>query len=357
MQSLYVTKILVQNFRNLPYQIFNFNNGINLIYGSNGVGKTNLLESIYYAIYSKSFRKNVSFPQLLNINCGKDELLFQLVFNYKNKELSYSKKMTSSESIVRKDDSFIEHLHYLFISPSDSHSFYFTAEFRRDLINRLISMVDKEYKKNISKYNKILISKKNYIIQNQFKEIDIYLDVIDKQIAEISLSIKSRRDSFLNQLNEYLSQFFKEIFSMDHEISIKKNSSFDSFNSIDSFSSELKKNRELDFKAKRQVKGIHNDDYQILFDHMNSGDFCSLGQQKICYLSMIFSYVMLYHSHFNCNPILLIDDISGELDALRWKQLVFFLIKRDFQVIMTTANPGFFDFIKTLTAVNYITLT
>jgi len=54
---------------------------------------------------------------------------------------------------------------------------------------------------------------------------------------------------------------------------------------------------------------------------------------------------------------LLIDDISGELDALRWKQLVFFLIKRDFQVIMTTANPGFFDFIKTLTAVNYITLT
>ena len=103
----------------------------------------------------------------------------------------------------------------------------------------------------------------------------------------------------------------------------------------------LNKNRELDIISGRTSYGVHKDDYVLLFDGLNSFDYCSLGQQKMSFLSLIFAYIELFRYKFNSNPIVLIDDVSGELDKKRWGSLIEYLKSRQFQVFITTANENF----------------
>jgi DNA replication and repair protein RecF len=76
-------------------------------------------------------------------------------------------------------------------------------------------------------------------------------------------------------------------------------------------------------------------------DGLNSFEYSSLGQQKIAYLSLLFAYIELFRYKFNFYPVLLIDDVSGELDEVRWERLVDYLKMRNFQVFITTANENF----------------
>src|SRR5690606_34270057 len=76
-------------------------------------------------------------------------------------------------------------------------------------------------------------------------------------------------------------------------------------------------------------------------DGLNSYDYCSLGQQKMSYLSLLFAYIELFRYKYTSYPIVLIDDVSGELDRFRWQKLVEYLEKSEFQVLITTANEKF----------------
>ena len=87
--------------------------------------------------------------------------------------------------------------------------------------------------------------------------------------------------------------------------------------------------------------GIHKDDYLFEFDGVNAYDYCSLGQQKMSYLSLLFAYIELFRYKFTAYPIVLIDDVSGELDASRWARLIQYLKDAEFQVLITTANEKF----------------
>src|SRR5690606_24174314 len=83
------------------------------------------------------------------------------------------------------------------------------------------------------------------------------------------------------------------------------------------------------------------DDYLLLFDDFNAIEFCSLGQQKMSYLSLLFAYIELFRYKFKAFPLVLLDDLSGELDETRWKLLVQFLNRQEFQVLITSANEKF----------------
>jgi DNA replication and repair protein RecF len=87
--------------------------------------------------------------------------------------------------------------------------------------------------------------------------------------------------------------------------------------------------------------GIHRDDYVFHFDGFNSFEYCSLGQQKMSFLSLIFAYIELFRYKYTSYPIVLIDDVSGELDSRRWKNLITYLKDKKFQVMITTANENF----------------
>ncbi len=343
MNLLKIKKLQVTNFRNLENQIINFSTGINCIIGENGNGKTNLLEALYVLSTKKSFRKNTGFPQYLGIDGEKQEIIFSSVFHdNENKQIGLSAKIDSDSSLYYLDGQPIKKINNIkivFINPFDSYSFHNTPAFRRAWFDQHISLLSKNYKQSLAKYSKAL-KFRNTLLAKKPSDYKNQIIAIDKEIAKYSVLLTSGRYQFLEEMHQYCGHIFNEIFSESHDLSISLESKFAKLTEKGIFNL-LQERVERDEIMGRTTVGVHKDDYVLLFDGLNSFDYCSLGQQKMSYLSLLFAYIKLFRYKFNSFPIVLIDDVSGELDKYRWQNLVTYLEKSEFQVLITTANEKF----------------
>ncbi|MCT4642461.1 MAG: DNA replication and repair protein RecF [Bacteriovoracaceae bacterium] len=337
-------KLKLDNFRNLENSILEFSNTINCIFGENGNGKTNILEAIHFLVNKKSFRKNTSFPQLISIESEKPQILFSSLIKYKENQSTYSGTFMPDKSIWHLDNSPIKRkldIHTVFINPFDSYAFHTTPSFRRDWFDTHLSKLDKVYKSNLTKYNQslrfrnTLLNKKPADFKNQIKAIDL-------QLAKYSVEILNARKKFILELKDFCQNTFKSIFDESHDLEIKMDSKFLN-NSYEEILKCYEENLEKDIIIGKTRYGIHRDDYVFHFDGFNSYEYCSLGQQKMSFLSLIFAYIELFRYKLISYPLVLIDDVSGELDSKRWKNLINYLKEKNFQVFITTANKNFRD--------------
>lgn len=342
MSTLKISKLRVENFRNLTGDIIEFSNGINCILGENGNGKTNILEAVHYLSTKKSFRKNTSFPQMLSFDCEQPEILFSSIWNDGEKDISYSSKVRNKSSEWYLNNGPVKkkpNIKTVFISPFDSFNFMNSKSFRRDWFDTYISLVDPIYKKELKKYQDSLRFK-NSLLSKKPKHFREQIEIIDPEIANLSVVITNKRLDFLSKIKNYTKETFKNIFSEEHILTIKLESKFQRL-SAENILNIFNENRQKDEIIGHASTGIHKDDFMLEFDGLNAYDFCSLGQQKMSYLSLIFAYIELFRYSFTSYPIVLIDDVSGELDRFRWQKLISFLKDSEFQVLITTANEKF----------------
>lgn len=342
MNQIILKKVQITNFRNLSNQIISFSEGINCIFGNNGNGKTNLLEAIHYLINKKSFRKNTSFPQILNVECEKPEILFSSLFTEEDKNIAYTGKVSNLENEWYYNNNLTKkkvRVNTLFINPFDSFNFHSTASFRRSWFDQHFSMLSSEYKSVLSKFNQALRFRNNLLSKKpqNFKE---QILAINDQFAEYTFDLIKYRNKFLKELKEYCMFTFKIIFDETHELEIELESKFLSMSQAQ-IKEFYEKSLENDALLGHTRNGAHRDDYIFNFDGFNSYEFCSLGQQKMSFLSLLFAYIELFRYKFNAYPMVLIDDVSGELDERRWKNLIGYLQAKKFQVLITTANENF----------------
>jgi DNA replication and repair protein RecF len=337
-----VQKLLVQNFRNLDSNIFNFVPGINCIFGQNGNGKTNLLEAIHLLTNKKSFRKNTTYSQMINIEGGNPELILQSVFENNEEQIAYSLRMKEGleerfyNNVPEKKKTPATSV---FINPFDSYNFHSSSTFRRQWMDSHISLMDPEHRQVLARFQKSMRFR-NSILGFGGKNASSQLRAIDEQISEYSAFITQRRFEFLNELNKHITPTFKAIFAEEHSLQLDLDSLFLHWDQKRIF--DFYRHQEVsDIKAEVTQVGIHRDDYIFNFDGLNAFEFCSLGQQKMGFLSLIFAYIELFRYKFNSYPIVLIDDVSGELDSQRWKNLIQYLETKKFQVLITTANENF----------------
>lgn len=337
-----IRKLQLKNFRNLRNDIFEFQNGINCIFGENGNGKTNLLEAIYYLTNKKSFRKNTGYSQLINIEGESSEILLQSVFDDEGTLLPYSVKMSDSSEeryFNNKPEKLKTPSASIFINPFDSYHFHTSSTFRRHWIDSHISLGDKEYKNNLSRFQKAM-KFRNSVLGIGGSNTLSQLRAIDIQIAEYSEIITTKRHEFLENLNKFITPTFKSIFSEEHLLELNLESVFLYWDKNRIY--DYYRHCELgDIKAHITQTGVHRDDIIFNFNGLNAFEFCSLGQQKMAFLSLIFAYIELFRYKFTSYPIVLIDDVSGELDGQRWKNLIHYLETKNFQVLITTANENF----------------
>ena len=166
------------------------------------------------------------------------------------------------------------------------------------------------------------------------------VSAVDWDMAETSYFLTVQRNEYLVNLNPLLTKTFFEIFSAHHELEVVLESRFARMGVEDIFRA-IREQGPRDEEAGRMTYSVNRDDYTILFDGMDSLEYCSLGQQKTAFLSLIFAYISLFGYKFGVQPIVLIDDVSGELDIVRWRNFVSYLEKCAFQVLITTANEAF----------------
>jgi len=356
MNSYKISKLQVTNFRNLNPDILTFTNGINCILGENGNGKTNILEAIHVLATKKSFRKNTSFPQFLSIDGEKPEIIFSSVLeDDQHQKHSYSSKMTNDSIFWFLDGAPIKRrldIKVVFINPFDSYGFHNSASDRREWIDYFLSQLDDQYKKNLSKYTQA-IRFRNALLSKKPSKFKEQILASDGELSALSVALTARRIDFLKEIEPYIGQTFQQIFSEKHNLQMSLDSRIIGLSAAN-VQKVFLNNLETDCERGHTSYGPHKDDYVLLFDGLNSFDFCSLGQQKMSYLSLLFAYIELFRYKYMSFPIVLIDDVSGELDQHRWRRLVEYLEKREFQVLITTANEKFKEELDRISGANMI---
>ncbi len=335
-------KLQVTNFRNLNTDVYEFSDNINCIFGNNGNGKTNILEAIHFLANRKSFRKNTSFPQIISIESEKPEILFSSIIKEENNLFPYTGKWSLKNHEWYIDNKITKkkpNLKTVFINPFDSYSFHSIPAFRREWFDSLFSKLSSEYKSTLKKFNDSL-KFRNSLLSKRPPQYRDQIKAIDPLLAENTVALLKLRYEFLTELEKYCTKIFRDIFDEVHELKINLDSKFKSktVDEVHQFYNESLPKDEIMFKTSY---GIHRDDYVLQFDGFNSYEYCSLGQQKMSFLSLIFAYIELFRYKFTSYPIVLIDDVSGELDSRRWKNLIDYLKDKKFQVMITTANENF----------------
>ncbi len=338
-----IKRLQLQGFRNLCKNTLEFSDHVNCIFGNNGSGKTNLLESISFLSSGKSFRKKSSFPQILNIDGEITEVLLYGLIEHSDERRTLSLKIDQEKFQWSVDGQSMSKrpnlIQTVFINPFDSYHFFNTSSFRRQWMDKKISLLREEYKKVLGRYNYFLKCKNRLLSfrPNKFRE---QIRSLNRDMASASIFLTQKRKTFLRELTPLVTKVFFEIFSEESRLDIALDSQVASLNEKEVF--ELFENM---FKKDESVGymkyGAHRDDYVLLFNGINASEFCSLGQQKIGFLGLIFAYIVLFKYKHNTLPIVLIDDVSGELDKVRWSNFIRYLKGSDFQTFITTANDSF----------------
>lgn len=355
MPQIYIEKLAAKNFRNLDFDSITFSKNINCIFGQNGNGKTNLLEAIYFLFTHKSFRKKAGFSQIISMDSESPQIVISGVLDNDGELCSYSGKWSlqgqswylNNTDHRKKLDQVI-----ILVNPFDANQFYQIPAFRRDWFNNHFSYYSSEFKTQFKNYNKLL-KMKNALLSKSYQKDKTQLLVINKELAILNFQILNKKQEILSELNQYLTPTFKRIFDENHELNLKIESKLSSL-SVNELEDRLNEYLEKEMAIGHSIFGIHRDDFTFKFNGLNAFDFCSLGQQKMSYLSLLFAYTELFRYKFKAYPIIFVDDVSGELDNLRWERLIGFLKDKNFQVFITTANDGFKKILENIDKANKI---
>ena len=353
-----ILSLRVRNFRNLLGMPIEFGPKINCILGENGNGKTNILEAIHVLSTKKSFRKKTSFPQFLSVDGEEPEIIFSSLMNERGEKVSYSARLTPNTfELFQNGKPFKKKLKIpiVFINPFDASNFYSKASERRRWVDFHLGQLDRDYASSLRRYQ-TLLKFRNALLEDRLKHSKEQLKAIDNEFIKVSQVLTLSRERFLQELTPYYDKIFKEIFSKNHSVSLHLETMISSGNP-EKLKSLLVENSAKDFRARFTTYGPHKDDYLLLFDGLDSVDFCSLGQQKMSYLSLLFAYIELFRYKIGSFPIVLMDDVSGELDKSRWENLVQYLGKGKFQTLITTANEAFKDELEKIEGTRKIVVT
>ena len=313
------------NYKNFKNQTFEFNSKVNCFVGSNGVGKTNILDAIYHLSFGKSYFNPIASQ---NIKHGED---FFVVDGRYSKDLKEEKIIVSlkkgGKKVIKRNSKsynrFSDHIGLLplvIISPVDRDLITEGSVLRRKFIDGVISQNDKIYLDQIIRYNKILFQRnsllKQFYLSRTFDHDTI--EIYDEQLSKIGNLIFNKRKEFL----ELFSPIFFEKYSIISNNKEKVNLNYKSQLKNHALQELLISNIEKDKVLQYTSAGIHKDDIEFLIGNYPIKKFGSQGQQKSFLIALKLAQYEVLKAKSGNSPILLLDDIFDKLDSKRVKQII-----------------------------------
>lgn len=332
------------NFRNLADVDFLPVNGVNIVCGENGQGKTNLLEAVYMLTGAKSFR-GTKDSLLIKRDCDFSEIKadFQKENRLQNIRMNISEnKRTASinEGSFTSASALSGVFCCVIFSPEHLMMVKGSPDLRRKFLDSSLFQLYPAYSGYMKKYARV-ISQRNSLIKDAGYVSAAYemIDVLDEQLAELAVRITDYRKRYVETLNPLAQEKYGKIAGNREDIDISYSSSI--------FGSEpadterciefLTQNRVNDLKSGFTTAGPHRDDLVIHIDGNDSKVFASQGQQRSIVLSVKLAEAEMINKITGEYPVLLLDDVMSELDDARSEQL---LASTDvMQSVITTCNP------------------
>ncbi len=264
---MYIEKIKLQNFRNYEEQEINFDKNINIFYGNNAQGKTNILEAIYISAIGKSYRTNKD-KELIKENC--DFAKVQTEFSKKDRKgkisvnISDKKELLVNEIKLKKMSEVLGNVNVVLFNPDDINIFKESPSRRRKIIDIMISQLRPSYVYNLNMYSKVLEQRNNYLKQIKYDgKPEEMLEIWEIKLADYSHIINSYRKEFVEKIKKKITTIHSKITNNKEQIEIEYISDFIK---KEEFLNKMQKNRKIDIARGFSGNGIHRDDLKIFIN-------------------------------------------------------------------------------------------
>jgi DNA replication and repair protein RecF len=334
--------IRLAQFKNYPQANFSFVGGINCFLGRNGIGKTNLLDAIYYLAFTKSAFNAVDKDNILH-----EESFFSIKANFeienKTTEMLCAVRMGEKKMVRwagKEYERLSEHIGKLplvIIIPQDTDIVRESSEMRRKFFDNLLCQLDQEYLKLLVNYNHLLKQRnallKSFLEKNRFSADQ--LAPYDELMIPLAVKIAQERQALMERFLPIFKAFYEDLSDGQEKVNINYDTRV-----TNSFESDFKAQHQKDFRQGRTTLGIHKDDYVFLSEEKAVKKFGSQGQQKSFVIALKLAQFELLKAAKNQKPLLLLDDIFDKLDDKRIAYLLQMMADGRFgQIFLTDARP------------------
>ncbi len=337
-----LNKITITHFKNYEFATFDFEQAVTGICGLNGVGKTNLLDAIYYCCFTKSY---FSGTDALHTRFGAEGFRLEAYFTKEGKEQKLvciyrgggKKEILLNDVPYEKFSKHIGTFPAVMIAPDDIELITGKSEFRRKYIDTVLSQLDPGYLQQLIIYTKVL-QQRNSLLKKMDEDkagsLSV-LEILDEQLLIPGNDIHTKRAAFLKELIPLVQQFYHMIADHAETIALQYSSQLND----ETFHTLLTRHRQKDMLLQRSNAGIHKDD--ILFE-LNGQVFrhiASQGQRKSLLFALKLAEYSLLKKNKGFAPVLLLDDVFEKLDSIRMQQLLSWVCREnEGQVFITDTH-------------------
>ena len=341
-----INNIEIQNFRNIEYLKTDFDD-VNIIYGENAQGKTNLLEAVYLFTGSKSFR-GVKDSQLIRFGDEFSKLKADFFSNKRqqNAEILIKNKRSATQNGVKKSTPALlgEDIKAVIFSPVHLSMVKDGPIERRKFIDNALCQLNANYRNALKEYNRCLMQR-NIVLKDmqQFGGLDEMLLVWSLNFAKAGAKIIFQRQKYIEALIPYAKEIYKGLSSGTEEIDLFLKGSFPydwlSVSDIEEkLLTELEAKKSEDILNKNTSVGPHRDDMEIFINGREAKIFGSQGQQRSCVIAIKLAESSLLHEKTEIMPVALLDDVMSELDEKRQDYILNHI--KNWQVFITCCDKN-----------------
>ena len=320
-----IKSLELKELRNYETLNISFAPGINILYGDNAQGKTNILEAVYLSATTKSHR-GTKDRDIIRFNMDEAHIRTYLedkegvetkvdIHLRRNK----SKGIAIDGKKIKKASDLLGLLNVVFFSPEDLNIIKNGPGERRRFVDMELCQLDDFYLYNLNHYNKI-VNQRNTLLKDLYfnPSLKDTLNIWDSQLISFGSKVIERRASFIDQLNEIIGPMHEKLSGKRESLKIVYEPSVD----IEIFEKALTESSQRDIRTKMTNIGPHRDDFVFMVGDIDIRRFGSQGQQRTAALSLKLSEIELVKKLTNDTPLLLLDDVLSELDVNRQNYLL-----------------------------------
>ena len=348
-------RISVLNYKNLEQVDISFSGKMNCFFGLNGMGKTNLLDAIYYLSFCKSSGNPIDSQNILH-----DQEFFVIQGFYETadgspEEIYCGMKRRQKKQFKRNKKEYTrlsDHIGFIplvMVSPADSELISGGSEERRKFMDVVISQYDKEYLDALIRYNKALQQRNTLLKSEQPVEEELLL-VWEEMMAQSGEIVFNKREAFISEFIPIFQTFYSFISQDKESVGL----SYESHARDASLLEVIKESRTKDMIMGYSLRGIHKDELNMLLGDFPIKREGSQGQNKTYLIALKLAQFDFLKRAGTTTPILLLDDIFDKLDASRVEQIVKLVSGDNFgQIFITDTNREHLDQILLKTGSDY----
>lgn len=340
---MFIQSLELNNFRNYSSLSLKLNDGVNIFYGDNAQGKTNILDAVYVGCTSKSHKLSKDKDMIhfdaneahIRINLLKREVPYRIDMHLKKNS---SKGIAINGLPIRRSSELFGIANVVIFAPEDMNIIKDGPAERRRFINMELCQLNKLYVYNLISYSKVINQKNKLLKEYEYtKGADDFIEIYNEQLVRFGTEIINIRRDFIDKLNELTSVIHDDITEGVEQLKL----SYDANTDAEAFATELNRHRANELRMGMSLVGPHRDDLKFIVNGTDLKNYGSQGQHRTAVLSLKLAEIEIVKQITGERPLLLLDDVLSELDRKRQTRMLNTI--REGQTLITCT--GLDDFV------------